>query len=211
MNVSTLKSKLGIANSSSDQLLTDYLAFINTYLENLFEVDFSKFGQTATKKFSQAYSLQKFMPIEAWSAITSIKYAEKSTSLTWSTLTEYQEIEKVKSKNIKNTFRELKAINGFNFDNKLVEITGTYGFHSTNLEDWPLDIQSVIVEGARTLINHNKSKGNQIQREKSGNLEITYSDSVENVLAGLGWLNPESNKHLAAILNLYKPIQYLYL
>lgn len=201
MNLSTLKTKLKIENTNYDVDLQSYLDFILPYLNGILGVDLAILGTTQVKIFKESYLNSKIVPIEAWKSITQVEKATKSTNLNWITLVEYSEFEFEESITIPNTKIALKS-NSFGFFNSIVRITGTYGFGDTFGTNYPVLVNTFILEGARQYLQYIKAKGQVIESERSDNLSIKLN--LENVLSGLGTLDPNSNINLAKLIKNYK-------
>ena len=202
IDLATLKTKLKIVNNAYDVDLESYLDFISPYLGQLLGIEIGKIGKVHTKVFKDFFLNSTIAPIQVWKSITKVEVAEKSQNLTWQEWQEYNQFEFSESSNIPGTLFEIVGFNGHRFANRIVRITGIYGFADGVDEELPQLITTFIVEGARQYQNFVRSKGQVIQSERSGNLSISISTG--DVLTGLGTLNPASNNNLAKIISLYQ-------
>ena len=191
-----LKTSLGITGTAQDTILTAYLDFIQSYLENELGVDLALSGTTTTKIFKQSYLRSQFFPIEIWTNITKIEIAKKSPTLTWAELTNYNEVEVLDNLNVRGTFSQIKSLTT-DFSNSILRITGNYGF-GANL---PAPINELITKTAQSYLDFTNNQGAVVKNESSGKLSITLDFS--NVLSGLDILNLKSNPNLAKIIKTY--------
>lgn len=199
ITLAQLKTSLGITGITQDTILTNYLVFIQNYLENELGVDFNPVKDISgftTKTFKQSYMMSKFFPVEAWTNITKIEIAKKLPNLTWTELTNYREIEILDNQSVRGVFSQIKSLTA-DFSNSILRITGNYGF-GTNL---PALINELIIKTAQSYLDFANNQGAIIKTESSSKLSISLDFS--NVLSGLGVLNPKSNPSLAKILKIY--------
>lgn len=197
MTLLTLKTKLRLANTSSDVELQTYIDFIYPYLSEILGVDLLKIGTITDKIFRNSYLGSKRIPIESWKVISKVEIAQKSQTLSWSELFEYRDFEFTRS----TSHNSLIAVEGY-FKNQIIRITGTYGFADTNGLDIPILIDAFILEGARQYLNFIKQKGKTINSESSGNLSISFGTS--DVLTGLKVLDPANNSNLFNLIKKYQ-------
>ena len=191
-----LKTSLGITGTAQDLILTNYLVFIQNYLESELGVDLALSGTTATKMFKQSYMMSSVFPVEAWTNITKIEIARKAPILTWTELTNYNQVEILDNLNIRGVVSQIKSLTA-DFSNSILRITGTYGF-GANL---PIQINELITKTAQSYLDFANNQGAVVKSESSSKLSITLDFS--NVLSGLGVLNPKSNPSLAKIIKIY--------
>jgi Phage gp6-like head-tail connector protein len=200
-----LKTSLGITGTAQDAILTAYLDFIQSYLENELGVDLVLSGTTITKSFKQSYMMSKVFPVEAWTNITKIEIAKKSPTLTWKELANYNQVEILDNLNISGVISQIKSLTA-DFSNSILRITGAYGF-GTNL---PVQINELITKTAQSYLDFTNNQGAVVKSENSSKLSITLDFS--NVLSGLGVLDPKSNPNLAKIIKTYScKFKYPYL
>jgi len=195
-DLAQLKTSLGITGTAQDLILTNYLAFIQNYLESELGVDLALSGTTTTKMFKQSYMMSSVFPVEAWTNITKIEIARKAPILTWIELTNYNQVEILDNLNIRGVVSQIKSLTA-DFSNSILRITGTYGF-GANL---PIQINELITKTAQSYLDFANNQGVVVKSENSSKLSITLDFS--NVLSGLGVLNPKSNPSLAKIIKIY--------
>ena len=202
IDLATLKTKLKLGNSAYDIDLQSYLDFITPYLSGILGIELSKIGTNYTKIFKDSYINSKIVPIEVWKTITKVEVAQKSSNLVWQEWQEYNQFEFSESLKLPKTLIEVKTFNYYNFANRIVRITGIYGYGDGIGVELTQLITTFIIESARQYINFTKSKGQVVESERSGNLSITLK--VGDVLTGLGTLNPNSNSNLAKLISTYQ-------
>ena len=200
-----LKTSLGITGTAQDVILTNYLNFIQSYLENELGVDLALSGTTIIKSFKKSYMMSSVFPVEAWTNITKIEIAKKSPTLTWKELANYNEVEILDNLNIRGVVSQIKSLTA-DFSNSILRITGSYGF-GANL---PAPITELITKTAQSYLDFANNQGAVVKSESSSKLSITLDFS--NVLSGLDILNPKSNPSLAKIIKTYSvKLHYPYL
>ena len=200
-----LKTSLGITGTAQDTILTNYLNFIQSYLENELGVDLALSGTTITKSFKKSYMMSSVFPVEAWTNITKIEIAKKAPTLTWKELANYNEVEILDNLNIRGVVSQVKSLT-VDFSNSILRITGSYGF-GANL---PAPITELITKTAQSYLDFANNQGAVVKSESSSKLSVTLDFS--NVLSGLDILNPKSNPSLAKIIKTYSvKLHYPYL
>lgn len=200
-----LKTSLGITGTAQDVILTNYLNFIQSYLENELGVNLALSGTIITKSFKKSYMMSSVFPVEAWTNITKIEIAKKSPTLTWKELANYNEVEILDNLNIRGVVSQIKSLTA-DFSNSILRITGSYGF-GANL---PAPITELITKTAQSYLDFANNQGAVVKSESSSKLSITLDFS--NVLSGLDILNPKSNPSLAKIIKTYSvKLHYPYL
>ena len=210
MNLSQLKTALGISNTAYDVQLQAYLDYILIYLGQLLSLDFSLFGTVAFRVFKHSFMLSRTVPIEAWTNITKVEVSAKTPILEWREIFEYSQFEKYESLTLAKTFTRINSFNNYSFENKLIRVSGTYGVSQNNLASIPTPIQQLIIESGRQYLNFIKAKGQTIQSERSGNLSVSYG-LPDEILSGLNILDPKTNSAMVYIIENYSILKFPYL